>query len=72
MASLAHQLGGGLKCPPISTVEGKNLSTSMNNYSNMVVPRRRSVISAAAAAITNAQTREKMKLKEMFEEAYEK
>ncbi|KAL3626639.1 ribosomal 40S subunit protein S1B [Castilleja foliolosa] len=72
MASLAHQLGGGLKCPPISTVEGKNFSTSKNNYTSMAVPRRRSIISAAAVAITNAQTRERMKLKEMFEEAYER
>lgn len=30
------------------------------------------MISAAAVAITNAQTRERMKLKEMFEDAYER
>ncbi|KAK6163407.1 hypothetical protein DH2020_000271 [Rehmannia glutinosa] len=69
-ASLAQQFGG-LKCPPISTVESKKFSTSKNHYS-MVLPKRRSVISAAAVAITNAQTRERMKLKEMFEEAYER
>ncbi|KAL6522926.1 ribosomal 40S subunit protein S1B [Orobanche hederae] len=72
-ASLAQQFGGLKKCPPIPTVEGNKFSTSKNHY-GMVVPKRRtSVISAAAAvAITNAQTRERMKLMEMFEEAHER
>ncbi|KAL6532515.1 ribosomal 40S subunit protein S1B [Orobanche gracilis] len=72
-ASLALQFGGLKKCPPIPTVEGNKFSTSKNHY-GMVVPKRRtSVISAAAAvAMTNAQTRERMKLKEMFEEAHER
>ncbi|GER31452.1 ribosomal protein S1 [Striga asiatica] len=67
MAALAQQIGG-LRCPPISTVEGK---TSGRRYCN-VLPKRRSVISAAAVAIANAETRERMKLKEMFEEASER
>ncbi|KAG8370578.1 hypothetical protein BUALT_Bualt14G0131700 [Buddleja alternifolia] len=71
MASLAQQLGG-LKWPPISTVENNKFSNSNNHYHTLVPKRRRSVISAAAVAITNAQTRERMKLKEMFEEAYER
>ncbi|KAL8481262.1 hypothetical protein ACS0TY_027157 [Phlomoides rotata] len=66
MASLAQQFSG-LKCPPISTTK---FSNSKNHYSSL--PRKRSVISAAAVAITNAQTRERMKLKEMFEDAYER
>lgn len=69
MASLAQQFGG-LKCPPISTVKNNKFSNSKNHYS--VLPKKRSVISAAAVAITNAQTRERMKLKEMFEDAYER
>ncbi|KAG8372833.1 hypothetical protein BUALT_Bualt12G0108100 [Buddleja alternifolia] len=70
MASLAQQFGG-LKCPPISTTKQK-LSNSKNHNYTMNMPRKRSVISAASAAIANAQTRERMKLKEMFEEAYER
>lgn len=70
MASLAQQFGG-LKCPPISTVENNKFSTSKKHYYT-VLPSKRSVVSAAAVAITNAQTRERMKLKEMFEEAYER
>ncbi|KAI3459187.1 hypothetical protein Pfo_015850 [Paulownia fortunei] len=69
MASLAQQFGG-LKCPPISTT--KNKFSNSKNHQYKVLPKKRSVISAAAVAITNAQTRERMKLKEMFEEAYER
>ncbi|CAA0829434.1 ribosomal protein S1 [Striga hermonthica] len=63
MAALAQQIGG-FRCPPISTVERRR-------YSN-VLPKRRSVISAAAVAIANAETRERMNLKKMFEEASER
>ncbi|KAK4478357.1 hypothetical protein RD792_017647 [Penstemon davidsonii] len=67
MAALAQQFGG-LKCPPISITKNNKLSNSKNQYH----PRKRSVISAAALAIANAETRERMKLKEMFEDAYER
>ncbi|KAL7104748.1 hypothetical protein ACP275_07G002100 [Erythranthe tilingii] len=71
MASLAQQFGG-LKCPPLSTVENNKFSTASKNHCYTVLPRKRSVISAAAVVIANAQTRERMKLKEMFEDAYER
>ncbi|KAL7144286.1 hypothetical protein ABFS83_07G001900 [Erythranthe nasuta] len=71
MASLAQQFGG-LKCPPLSTVENNKFSTASKNHCCTVLPRKRSVISAAAVVIANAQTRERMKLKEMFEDAYER
>ncbi|KAL3812240.1 hypothetical protein ACJIZ3_013508 [Penstemon smallii] len=67
MAALAQQFGG-LKCPPISITKNNKSSNSKNQYH----PRKRSVISAAALAIANAETRERMKLKEMFEDAYER
>lgn len=68
MASLAQQFGG-LKCSPFPTAKtNKFFSNSKNHHYS----RKRSVISAAAVAITNAQTRERMKLKEMFEDAYER
>ncbi|KAK4433846.1 30S ribosomal protein S1, chloroplastic [Sesamum alatum] len=70
MASLAQQFGG-LKCPPISTTMNK--FSSSKNHCYRVMPRRRSIISAAASPVlADAQTRERMKLKEMFEDAYER
>lgn len=71
MASLAQQIGG-LKCPPFSSAAKTNkfLSNSKSTRHSML-PSKRSVISAAAV-VTNAQTRERMKLKEMFEDAYER
>ncbi|KAL0414859.1 UNVERIFIED_CONTAM: 30S ribosomal protein S1, chloroplastic [Sesamum radiatum] len=70
MASFAQQLGG-LKCPPLND---NKFSTSKKNQNHFPtsLPKKTSVISAAAVAVANAQTRERMKLKEMFEEAYER
>ncbi|KAL1545351.1 ribosomal 40S subunit protein S1B [Salvia divinorum] len=67
MASLVQQIGG-LKCPPFSA--GKKGSKFLSNWKT-ALPMRRSVITAASV-IANAQTRERMKLKEMFEDAYER
>lgn len=67
MASLAQQIGG-LKCPPFSAAKSNKF---LKNTHHPMLPRKRSVITAAAV-ITNAQTRERMKLKEMFEDAYER
>ncbi|KAL0290233.1 UNVERIFIED_CONTAM: 30S ribosomal protein S1, chloroplastic [Sesamum angustifolium] len=69
MASLAQQFGG-LKCPPISTTMNK--FSSSKNHCYTLLPRRRSIISAASPVLADAQTRERMKLKEMFEDAYER
>lgn len=68
MSSFAQQFGG-LKSPPISTTLPKK--TSKNRHCT-VLPRKRIAVSAAAVPITNAQTRERAKLKDMFEEAYER
>ncbi|CAI9762591.1 unnamed protein product [Fraxinus pennsylvanica] len=68
MASFAQQFGG-LKSPPISSTLP---SYSSKNRHCTVLPRKRIAVSAAAVPITNAQTRERTKLKDMFEEAYER
>ncbi|PIN23262.1 hypothetical protein CDL12_04028 [Handroanthus impetiginosus] len=69
MASLAQQFGG-LKCPPFPATKNK-FSNSKNPHCT-ALPKKRRVIAPAAAYAPNAQTRERMKLKEMFEEAYER
>lgn len=71
MASLTQQFGG-LKCPPISTarLQSKKLKVNPINHQNKANKAR--IVAQAAAVVTNAQTRERQKLKEMFEDAYER
>ncbi|KAI3684027.1 hypothetical protein L1987_84549 [Smallanthus sonchifolius] len=64
MVSLAHQIGG-LRCPPLS-------KTYLSRNPNAQTLKRTMFTTKAAVAVSNAQTRERMKLKEMFEEAYER
>ncbi|NP_001333380.1 30S ribosomal protein S1 [Solanum lycopersicum] len=71
MGSLAHQFVG-LKCSPISTTR---IVQSKKNIVNpiIIVHRKQKIVSrAGAVATTNAETRERIKLKEMFEQAYER
>ncbi|PHT94176.1 30S ribosomal protein S1, chloroplastic [Capsicum chinense] len=68
MASLARQFVG-LKCPPIST---KKLVNRINHQSKQQIQKARIAAQASAAVVTNAQTRERLKLKEIFEDAYER
>lgn len=69
MASLAQQIGG-LKCPSLST---SHLSRKVITYNNTCMYSSKMVAAAAAVAITsNAQTRERLKLKEMFLDAYQR
>ncbi|KAK4405436.1 30S ribosomal protein S1, chloroplastic [Sesamum angolense] len=70
MASFAQQFGG-LKCPPLNDDKFSTSKKNQNHYPPSL-PKKTSVISATAVAIANAQTRERMKLKEMFEEAFER
>ncbi|GMP57210.1 hypothetical protein CsSME_00021386 [Camellia sinensis var. sinensis] len=65
MASLAQQIGG-LRCPPLSTSRVSNNSTRQNQKK----PNSLRVVSAVT--ISNAQTKEREKLKDVFEEAYER
>lgn len=65
MASLAQQVAG-LRCAPVSNTRlSKPFSPKQNQKRNLVPV-------VAAVAISNAQTKERIKLKEMFEEAYER
>ncbi|XP_024986588.1 30S ribosomal protein S1, chloroplastic [Cynara cardunculus var. scolymus] len=68
MASLAQQIGG-LRCPSLSTHLSRR-SSYRNDSINHTVKRIQTT--KAAAVVSNAQTRERMKLKEMFEDAYER
>lgn len=70
MASLAQQIGG-LRCPSLSTTHLSRKSSFSYNSTNQTIKRVQTT-KAAAAVVSNAQTRERMKLKEMFEEAYER
>ncbi|KAJ6891472.1 30S ribosomal protein S1 [Populus alba x Populus x berolinensis] len=67
MASLAQQFAG-LICPPLSS---SRLTERAATFSK---PKRaaNSVVTAKAVAISNVQTQERHKLKELFEEAYER
>ncbi|KAI8561898.1 hypothetical protein RHMOL_Rhmol04G0377800 [Rhododendron molle] len=66
MASLAQQLGGGLRCPPISTTR---LSHKQKTQKPNWVVR---AVASPSVGISNAETRERQKLKQLFQEAYER
>ncbi|XP_031112241.1 30S ribosomal protein S1, chloroplastic-like [Ipomoea triloba] len=69
MASFTQQLGV-IKCPPIPTTRiGGSSKKIIQSYS---YKKQLRVVCQAAAVVGNAQTRERQKLKEMFEEAYER
>ncbi|CAN4094988.1 unnamed protein product [Withania somnifera] len=67
MASLIHQFVV-LKSPRIETTRNRNL------VNPIIIHSKQKSVSTRVAAVgtTNAQTRERLKLKEMFEEAYER
>ncbi|KAK3029600.1 hypothetical protein RJ639_037917 [Escallonia herrerae] len=69
MASLAQQLGGGLRCPPLSTTRLSPKPFAPFPKPNNIGSTR---IVSAVAISANAQTKERVKLKEIFEEAYER
>lgn len=67
MASLAQQFTG-LRCPPLSSsrLSKKPAKSFTQQKPAVAFPL------VSAVAISNAQTRERLKLKELFEEAYER
>uniref|UniRef100_A0A2P2JTZ5 Uncharacterized protein n=1 Tax=Rhizophora mucronata TaxID=61149 RepID=A0A2P2JTZ5_RHIMU len=76
MASLAQQFAG-LRCSPLSTSlpkERANAAIVASPSSSSWRPSKKPnfVVSAAAVAVSNAQTRERQNLKQLFEEAYER
>ncbi|CAK9136439.1 unnamed protein product [Ilex paraguariensis] len=66
MASLALEFGG-LKCSPLSISQ---LTTKLNGRQSTQKPHSLRIVSAVP--LTNAQTKERLKLKELFEDAYER
>ncbi|KAF5464819.1 hypothetical protein F2P56_014869 [Juglans regia] len=68
MASLAQQFTG-LRCPPLSS---SRLSKPFFPPKQTHKPSALSPIVSAAVAISNAQTKERAQLKQLFEEAYER
>ncbi|KAD5802907.1 hypothetical protein E3N88_14267 [Mikania micrantha] len=68
MVSLAQQIGG-LRC---TSVYDSRSPLLFNRTQTLTQTLKRSFTIKAAVAVSNAQTRERMKLKEMFEEAYER
>ncbi|RAL47444.1 unnamed protein product [Cuscuta campestris] len=69
MASLAQQIGV-LKCPYFSNPRAGGSSKKFAHIHSYT--KNLSVVCQAAAALSNAQTRERQDLKEMFGEAYER
>ncbi|KAK6913645.1 S1 domain [Dillenia turbinata] len=70
MASLVQQFTG-LRCSPLSTSHlSKNASPKLHNQQSHK-PNFSRIVSQAVA-INNSQTKERIRLKEMFEEAYER
>ncbi|KAJ6312283.1 hypothetical protein OIU77_013925 [Salix suchowensis] len=67
MASLAQQFAG-IVCPPISSPRLKERATTFSKPKRAV----NFVVTAKAVAISNAQTKERQNLKQLFEEAYER
>ncbi|KAF6175479.1 hypothetical protein GIB67_021969 [Kingdonia uniflora] len=66
MASLAQQFSG-LRCPPLSRFSKKPFSSPSKPHKPNFSP-----IVSASVAISNAQTKERQRMKDMFEEAYER
>lgn len=65
MASLAQQFTG-LRCPPLSS------SRLSKPYSCKQTQKRSVLPIVSSVAISNAQTKERQKLKDLFEDAYER
>lgn len=78
MASLAQQIFSPLSSTKL--INSSNIKTPYNGCCcfnltkrrQLPLTRRKLVIVAAAVAVSNAETRERMELKQMFQEAYEK
>ncbi|KAK9672082.1 hypothetical protein RND81_12G075200 [Saponaria officinalis] len=64
MASIGQQLAGNIRCPALSN------TTTTTKHRQM--QRHRTSRIVCAVGVNNAQTRERQKLKEMFEAAYER
>lgn len=68
MASLAQQFAG-LRCPLLSATHLSRRKPSSLNYQKLTSKSR---VTVSAVAISNAQTKDRLELKRLFEEAYER
>ncbi|CAI0467585.1 unnamed protein product [Linum tenue] len=73
MASIAQQQFAGLRCPPLSTSHLARRASALG-ASSLPTSRcsRKSNFIVSAATISNAQTKERQELKQLFEDAYER
>ncbi|PWA86819.1 30S ribosomal protein S1 protein [Artemisia annua] len=70
--SLSHQISSGLKYPS-SICTSTNLLLLKSSSTSLNKKKKTSIIKGMAVAlVSNAQTRERMKLKEMFQQAYQR
>lgn len=70
MATLAQQFTG-LRCPPISHTR-LSRRKSITQIQQKLLNSRKNKTIVSAVAISNAETREREELKQLFEEAYER
>ncbi|KAL9233067.1 hypothetical protein vseg_008107 [Gypsophila vaccaria] len=71
-ASITQQLAGNLRCPPLTRSSKTTLTKQQSLRQKSRSRSRSSTVVCAAVGVNNAQTRERQKLKEMFEAAYER
>lgn len=72
MASLAQQFTG-LRCPPLSPSRLSNpFSPRPQTHAPSSSKRPSSLTVVSAVAVSNAQTRERAELKQLFEDAYDR
>ncbi|KAL9237581.1 hypothetical protein vseg_012111 [Gypsophila vaccaria] len=72
METTSQQLAGNLRCPPLSSTTTTTNLTKPNTKTHVKLTRKSTIVSAASVAVNNAQTKERQKLKKMFEDAYER
>lgn len=70
MATLAQQFTG-LRCPPISYTR-LSRRKSITQIQQKLLNSRKNKTIVSAVSISNAETREREELKQLFEEAYER
>lgn len=70
MGSLAQQIGG-LRCPSLSTTHLSRKSSCFTN-NNKRIQTIKSAATTGTGILSTPQSRDRLKLKEMFEEAYER
>lgn len=72
MAALAHQISRAcLTCPTLSNTRLSKRTWTNNKYSQRTYVVK-SAVTAPGVGVPTAETRERARLKEMFEDAYER